>query len=351
MRIALATRYLSDATSVTAVGGLGRALSARGHEIVLITAVAPAGQARARLGVPCWAVPGRDLATQLGRLLTKERFDHVHLRIGGSHQNPLVWGLERIAKAGASGVSLQFDDFDNPDLPREDAKTAHAIRILLRERRMKVSAISTAVRDRVCNRWRIPLRRVPVIATGVDFSSAPRDQGRNILCVGRLSPYKGLDLVLFAFAGMSKSFPGKLVFAGYGTKDPYLSGLAAQLGVTARVQLLGLVSHDRLRHLLSSSRFLVMGSRWEALGLSGLEAMAAARPIIAPRLGGFLDFVVPGRNGLLFEPQDPASLERAIRELVDRPARVRAMSRAARKTAWAFRWPAIAERYLRFWSA
>jgi len=348
MRIALATRHLADSTSTQAVGGLGRALTERGHAVEVFTQSAPAGKARRAFRLPCRVLPARGLAERFSAALERGGFDHVHLRVGGAHENPLLRGLRAFAQSTRAAVSLQFDDFGNPDLPTESARTAKALEELFAAR-ARVCAISNAVRERVARRWPRLRGRIAVIPTGIDPAPANAATGRDVLCVGRLSPYKGLDLVLFASAGLSRGFRGKLVFAGYGTKDPYLARLAERLGLADRVRLLGLVSHKEIRRLLARSSFLVMGSRWEALGLSGLEAMAAGKPVIAPRLGGFLDYVEHGKNGLLFEPENPASLERAMRALVESPARARTLGRRARRTALRYAWPLIARRYLALW--
>ena len=68
----------------------------------------------------------------------------------------------------------------------------------------------------------------------------------------------------------------------------------------------------------------------EALGLSAVEALAAGIPVIASAVGGLLDFVVDGRNGLLCKPNDPAALAASIRALADDDALRQSLARNAR---------------------
>ncbi len=69
----------------------------------------------------------------------------------------------------------------------------------------------------------------------------------------------------------------------------------------------------------------VMSSVTEGLGTSLLDAMAAARPIVATRTGGIPEVVIDGETGLLVPPRDAKALAEAIlRMLKDRPGRERA---------------------------
>jgi D-inositol-3-phosphate glycosyltransferase len=75
---------------------------------------------------------------------------------------------------------------------------------------------------------------------------------------------------------------------------------------------------------------VVHASNREPFGRVLLEAMAAGRPVIAPREGGPLEIVSDGETGLLVPPRDPDALAAAMVSLLEDPARRAAMSRAAR---------------------
>jgi glycosyltransferase involved in cell wall biosynthesis len=72
-----------------------------------------------------------------------------------------------------------------------------------------------------------------------------------------------------------------------------------------------------------------MPSLWpEPFGLVGIEALAAGRPVVASATGGVGDWLADGVNGLLVRPGDAPALAGALNELLDDPARQRAMGAA-----------------------
>jgi D-inositol-3-phosphate glycosyltransferase len=78
---------------------------------------------------------------------------------------------------------------------------------------------------------------------------------------------------------------------------------------------------------------VIHASNREPFGRVLLEAMAAGRPVIAPREGGPLEIVVDGETGVLVPPRDPDALATTMVALLNDPARRAAMARAARTRA------------------
>jgi glycosyltransferase involved in cell wall biosynthesis len=101
--------------------------------------------------------------------------------------------------------------------------------------------------------------------------------------------------------------------AGSGPSESALRDLVGSLGVAERVRFLGWqVDVDRL---LASWDLLVIPSLEEGFPLSALEAMAAARPVVASRVGGLSELVVDGVTGRLVPPGDTEALVRCIAEM------------------------------------
>jgi glycosyltransferase involved in cell wall biosynthesis len=96
-----------------------------------------------------------------------------------------------------------------------------------------------------------------------------------------------------------------------------------------RVVLAG--QREEIPELLSLMDVFMMPSLQEGLGTAALEAMAAAKPVIASNVGGLSEAVVDGRTGLLVPPGDAAALARAILQLMNDPGKMSAVASNAGK--------------------
>jgi len=194
---------------------------------------------------------------------------------------------------------------------------------------------------------------VESIPNGVDldlFSDAipyPHEQPY-ILVVGRLIPTKGVDLVIRAFAQLPPEFDHVSLFiAGNGPLHHELQRLAINLGLKNRMHFLGSVSHETIPSLIAGCEALVLGSRSEAFGIVLLEAMAAAKPVVATAVGGIPELVAEGRNGLLVPPEDPKALSDAmVRLLADADLRQAMGQEGQRLVQSHYTWNKQGERFL-----
>jgi D-inositol-3-phosphate glycosyltransferase len=89
----------------------------------------------------------------------------------------------------------------------------------------------------------------------------------------------------------------------------------------------------------------VVATPWyEPFGIVPLEAMACGRPFIGSAVGGLLDTVLPGVNGLLVAPRDPQALAAGLQAMLAEPPKLEAMGRAARRIMLSgYGWDRIAE--------
>lgn len=209
----------------------------------------------------------------------------------------------------------------------------------------------------------VPASRTSVIYGGADparFRPDPDARRAGVLFVGRFTPHKGLDRLLAALPdGASLVCAGTFGHDRHGPESGYPDRLrrqAAALG--GRVTFVEAVPDAALPELYRQARVFVLpsvdqncyGRRVavsELLGLSVLEAMASATPVVCSRLGGVPEIVADGETGYLVEPGDVAGLRNRLEELLGDPARARRMGAAARDAVVdRFTWEACAERCL-----
>jgi glycosyltransferase involved in cell wall biosynthesis len=103
--------------------------------------------------------------------------------------------------------------------------------------------------------------------------------------------------------------------------------------------------------LLRSSDLVLCLPWYEPFGIVPLEAMACGVPVVGTAVGGLLDTVVPAVTGTLVEPQRPAMVAAAVRDLLDDPARRRAMGRAgATRARTLYSWDRVAAEHERIYA-
>jgi glycosyltransferase involved in cell wall biosynthesis len=153
-------------------------------------------------------------------------------------------------------------------------------------------------------------------------------------CVGtvcRLVGFKRVDRLIRAFAQLLTLRPDStLLIAGDGPEQPQLLQQIATLGIAAQVRLLG--ARTDVVDLLAALDAFVLPSQREPFGMSALEAMAQARPVLAfADAGGLLEVILQAGPGLV--AADEAALAVRLAQLADDPALRRRLGRQARAVA------------------
>jgi glycosyltransferase involved in cell wall biosynthesis len=118
------------------------------------------------------------------------------------------------------------------------------------------------------------------------------------LVLGRLEPQKGHALMLEAATVLAQSVPAlKIFFAGTGSLEHQLRAQCDSAGLAGMVTFLGYRADPEV--LLAAADMVVMPSLYEGLPLAAIEAMAAARPVVATDIEGIREVVIDGSTGLL----------------------------------------------------
>ena len=193
----------------------------------------------------------------------------------------------------------------------------------------------------------IPRDTVEVIYPGIDTVSYTPLSGTRATApvfayLGRLKKYKGVHIVLRAFAAMQHP-TATLEIAGAGDYRPALERLAASLDLGARVRFLGRIDEAEKLALLRRAWALVFASPKEGWGITNLEAAASGTPVVASNSPGIRESVRDGETGFLVPHGDIKAMAAAMAQLAHDNALVSALGAQARQFAETFTWERAAE--------
>lgn len=170
----------------------------------------------------------------------------------------------------------------------------------------------------------IPLHSEPPPA------AAPTESGL-LLLPTRLVPAKGVQVALEAL-GLLKDLPWRLVVAGDGWHRAALETQAHRLGLAERVTFLGELVPAQLAPWYARAQVVLFPVlREEPFGLTGVEALAYGKPIVAFAGGAVDEWLWPGETGLRVAERTPAAFAGALRQLLVAPSLSAAMAAAARR--------------------
>ncbi len=324
-------------------------LRRRGHEVLLFSSRAelvPGGSnaadatcfgATSRLQVLTQAFnPAAALA--LRRVLKRFRPEVVHVRMFLWQLSPLILPLlRRVPSLYQVVVYKDVCPKGSKLLPNGTPCTEPYGRACLRHRCVTVPTwLATMTQLGLLNRWRSafdrtvalsgPMRDILVAgglgSVGVLHNGVRERPMRPALATppvvayaGRLSPEKGVETLLRAFAGALPAVPGaRLMIAGDGPDAARLAELAAALGVSEQVSWLGYLSREEMERHFDAAWVQCVPSLWqEPFGNVTAEAMMRGTALVASNVGGASEIVRDGETGLLLPPGDVPALADALR--------------------------------------
>lgn len=193
---------------------------------------------------------------------------------------------------------------------------------------------------------KIDVRIIPNGLPNEVIARSVQRQEKHILFLGRIDiVQKGLDVLLNAYAQVSKTFPYPLVIAGNGPdhEQRKLKDLVQALGLNERVQCVGRVEGEAKFKLFEQAVCTVMPSRSEGFPLVALEAMACSSPLVVSNIPGLQ--WVPESCSVHVENLSAEAFAAALEGVFGNEQKRQNLAEAAKREAVAYSWDNIAAEY------
>ena len=277
--------------------------------------------------------------TRLGRLLRRLKPDAALSAIAA---NSLKLVLANLTSGGRTPVVMSVHGLLEQRTGRLSAAAMHGLPLLGRFVR-RIVCVSDGVRRVVVEEWGADPAKTVRIYNPVppqhpaESIEALMRRPPHVVALGRLSPDKGFDVLIDAFAAVQTE-GASLAIAGKGHEQAALAARIDALGLSDRVKLVGFVDPAALYR---TARLCAVPSRSEAFGLVVAEALSAGLAIVATKCDGPGEILDGGRFGRIVPIEDAPALARAIDAALADPGapgprieRARAFSVETAVAAW-----------------
>ncbi len=261
--------------------------------------------------------------------------------VAHGHVYPITLAAARAAaRARRPFVLVQHNPW--VDYPAPVAAIERAADRVLGRRVIERSAAVVCVSEYTANYVRtiVPDARIVVVPNGVDprrffpGPAVPRGRPTQFVCVRRLVPRNGVDLLIEAWRRSQVGNVAKLTIAGDGPDRAALERRAADM---PSITFAGRVTDESLVELLQRADASIVPTRsGEGFGLVAAESLACGTPVIATDQGALSEVIRHDIDGLLVPCDDAVALAAAIRSLVDDRARGTRLRAGALHTDWSW---------------
>jgi glycosyltransferase involved in cell wall biosynthesis len=350
LRIAFLDSWLQKVVdgsgTAAAIGGLERALQARGHMVVRLT--------------PTFRWP-RTLTlrrllynVQLPALLRSLSYELIvgfdidgFLWSGRRHGTPYICSIKGVIaeelrhERGAVRRLL----WSMSQLERLNARRAPVIH-----------TTSEYCRSKVAEHYGVDAGRIRLVPEGIDLPHWQRVHALTdasgdrftVLCVARQYPRKHVADLLRAFVHVRRRVPlAKLVIIGDGPEHENLRALSRDLGLEGTARFMGGLPDDaEVMAWYKRSAIFCLPSVQEGFGIVFLEAMASGLPVVSTTAAAIPEVVPQRRAGILVPPSSPEALADALVELLEQPALCAEYGAFGREHVRRYSWERVAERFL-----
>tara|TARA_R110002096_G_scaffold111004_7_gene242376 strand:+ start:317 stop:1570 length:1254 start_codon:yes stop_codon:yes gene_type:complete len=255
-------------------------------------------------------------ACLLKRLMARSGAQHLHAHFG-TNSAAVAMLANALGGPSYSFTSHGTESFDSPPTISLSLKIARA---------RFVVAVSDWGRTQLM-RWcsSDSWHKLHVVRCGLDdqFLGAPMmppPTTPRVVCVSRLSPEKGVEILVAAVEQLILSGTDvELVLVGDGPSRGPIEARMNTAALKKSVRLLGWGDASRVREEMLAARALVVPSLAEGLPVVIMEAFALCRPVVATAVGAIPELVENRETGWLVAPGSPSSLTTAIQKVLDAP--------------------------------
>jgi glycosyltransferase involved in cell wall biosynthesis len=227
------------------------------------------------------------------------------------------------------------------DIQRAKKTSFGRIFLFMAKKASRIITLSATIEQELMEE-KVDSSRLCLIHNGVDLIKFREIEGkgrlrnklgitdkRTIIYTGRLSPEKGVDFLIRGFSKLDKNLNCQMIIIADGPERKSIVQLVDQYQLSKSVILLKGV--DEVADYLNASNIFVLPSRFEGLSNSLLEAMACGLPVISTMVGGSIDIIEDGINGLLIDVDNEEQLIQAMTHILNDSTMAATMGRNARK--------------------
>ena len=243
------------------------------------------------------------------------------------------------------------------DIQRAKKTLYGRIFLFLAKKASRIITLSSTI-ERELIEEKIDPSKIKLIHNGVDLARFKEIEGKSqlrkklgipdkksIIYTGRLAYQKGIDVLIRSFSKLNGETGCQLIIIGDGPERQDIVRLIDHYQLSKSVILIE-VAEDIASYLNTADVF-VLSSRFEGLSNSLLEAMACEIPVISSRVGGSVDIINEGINGLLVDVDNEEQLSQAISKALNNFSLAASLGGNARKTIEAsYDLNKVADRYL-----